>query len=173
MKLELLKKKFTGKRILITGNTGFVGSWLAVLLYLLGAKILGYSLKKKDKRFLSNTSEFKKKIKTIYSDINNFDKNLNKIKKFKPQIVIHLASQPLVLESYINTRKTYATNIMGTVNFFETIKKINNISKVIVFTSDKVYRNLEGKILSEKSNLGGIDPYSASKSCQDIISNSY
>lgn len=173
MKLELLKKKFKGKKILITGNTGFVGSWLSVLLLLLGAKILGYSLKKKDKRFLSNTSEFKKKIKTIYSDINNFDKNLSVIKKFKPQIVIHLASQPLVLESYINRKKTYATNIMGTVNFFETIKKIKSITKVIVFTSDKVYKNLEGKILNENSNLGGIDPYSASKSCQDIISNSY
>tara|TARA_B100000686_G_scaffold343519_1_gene424507 strand:+ start:713 stop:1762 length:1050 start_codon:yes stop_codon:yes gene_type:complete len=173
MKLELLKKKFKGKKILITGNTGFVGSWLTILLNLLGAKILGYSLKKKDTRFLSNTRQFKKKIKIIYSDINNFDKNLNKIKKFKPQIVIHLASQPLVIDSYTNTKKTYFTNVMGTVNFFETIKKIKGISKVIVFTSDKVYRNLEGKILNEESNLGGIDPYSASKSCQDIISNSY
>ncbi len=79
MKLELLKKKFKGKKILITGNTGFVGSWLAILLNLSGAKILGYSLKKKDTRFLSNTRQFKKKIKTIYSDINNFDKNFYKI----------------------------------------------------------------------------------------------
>ena len=173
MKNELLRKKFRGKKILITGNTGFVGSWLSILLYSLGAKILGYSLKKKDKRFLSNTPDFKSKIKTIYSDINNFDKNFNKVKKFKPQIVIHLASQPIVLESYVNTKKTYFTNVMGTVNFFENIKKIKTVNKIIVFTSDKVYMNLDGKLLNENSNLGGIDPYSASKSCQDIISSSY
>ncbi len=173
MKIELLRKKFRGKKILITGNTGFVGSWLSILFYSLGARILGYSLKKKDKRFLSNTPEFKSKIKTIYSDINNFDKNFNKVKKFKPQIVIHLASQPIVLESYINTKQTYFTNVMGTVNFFENIKKIKTVNKIIVFTSDKVYMNLDGKLLNENSNLGGIDPYSASKSCQDIISSSY
>ena len=173
MKFELLKKKFKGKRILITGNTGFVGSWLSILLYTLGSKILGYSLKKKDKNFLSNTSEFKKRIKTIHSDIRYFDKNINKIKQFKPDIVIHLASQPLVLESYNKTKETYETNVMGTVNFFETIKKIKSVKKIIVFTSDKVYRNINGKILNENSHLGGIDPYSSSKSCQDIISNSY
>jgi len=173
MKFKLLKKKFKGKKILITGNTGFVGSWLSILLYSLDSKILGYSLKKKDKNFLSNTSEFKKRIKTIYSDIIYFDKNINKIKGFNPEIVIHLASQPLVLKSYNKTKETYQTNVMGTVNFFETIKKIKSVKKIIVFTSDKVYRNLNGKILNENSHLGGIDPYSASKSCQDIISNSY
>ena len=151
MKLELLKNKFKGKKILITGNTGFVGSWLAILLNLSGAKILGYSLKKKDTRFLSNTRQFKKKIKTIYYDINNFDKNLNKIKKFKPQIVIHLASQPLVIDSYTNTKKTYFTNVMGTVNFFETIKDFG-ISSSIFFdssrpTTKKTRYRAEGKTL--------------------------
>ena len=78
-----------------------------------------------------------------------------------------------VIESYKNSRKTFFTNIMGTVNFFETVKKLNSVKKIIIFTSDKVYENLKGKVLTEKSHLGGIDPYSASKSCQDIISNSY
>ena len=173
MKLNLLQKKFKRKKILITGNTGFVGSWLSLLLSDLGANVMGFSLKKSDNRFLSNSKSYKNKIKTIYSDINNFDKSLKKIKQFKPEIIIHLASQALVLESYKNSKKTFITNIMGTVNFFESVKKINSAKKIIIFTSDKVYENLNGKILTEKSNLGGIDPYSASKSCQDIIASSY
>jgi len=173
MKLNLLKKKFRGKKILITGNTGFVGSWLSLLLSDLGANVLGFSQKKSDIRFLSNSQAYKNKIRTIYSDINKFEKSLKKLKQFKPEIIIHLASQALVLESYKNSKKTFFTNIMGTVNFFETVKKLNSVKKIIIFTSDKVYENLNGKILTEKSHLGGIDPYSASKSCQDIISNSY
>ena len=173
MKLELLKKKINKKKIIITGNTGFVGSWLSILLSLLGAYILGFSLKKKDKKFISNHVQFQKSIKTIYADINSIDKYKHKINEFKPEIVIHLASQPLVLESYKDTKKTFLTNIMGTVNLFETLKEVKSIRKIIIFTSDKVYRNLDGKILNEKSSLGGIDPYSSSKSCQDIISTTY
>ena len=172
MKLEI-KNLINKKNILITGNTGFVGSWLSLTLNLLGANILGYSLKKKNKSFLSNSNLFKKKINTIYADINEIDKFSNKLKKFKPEIVIHLASQPLVLESYKNTKKTFLTNVMGTVNFFESMKNLKSIKKIIVFTSDKVYRNLSGNVLNENSPLGGVDPYSASKSCQDIISSSY
>ena len=104
MKLELLKKKINKKKIFITGNTGFVGSWLSIMLTFFGAKILGFSLKKKDKKFISNHVQFKKNIQTIYSDINLIDKYKKSIKKFNPQIVIHLASQPLVLESYKNTK---------------------------------------------------------------------
>ncbi len=173
MKLELLKKKINKKKIFITGNTGFVGSWLSIMLTFFGAKILGFSLKKKDKKFISNHVQFKKNIQTIYSDINQIDKHKKSIKRFNPQIVIHLASQPLVLESYKNTKKTFLTNIMGTVSLFETLKEIKSIKKLIIFTSDKVYRNLNGKILNENSSLGGIDPYSSSKSCQDIITTTY
>ncbi len=173
MNFKIFKKKINKKNILITGNTGFVGSWLSLVLSFFGANILGYSLKKKNKSFISNHSKFKKKIKTIYGDIDYFNKSNLKIKNFKPEIAIHLASQPLVLESYKKMKNTFQTNIMGTVNFFETIKHIKTIKKIIIFTSDKVYRNLDGKILNENSPLGGIDPYSASKSCQDIISTSY
>lgn len=173
MEYKTIKKKIEGKKILITGNTGFVGSWLSTALYYLGANTIGYSLKKKDKKFISNHKIFSKKIKTIYGDINDFKKSSNIIKKFKPEIAIHLASQPLVLESYKNIKKTFMTNVIGTVDFFETLQNIKSIKKIIVFTSDKVYQNLNGEILNEKSPLGGIDPYSASKSSQDIVTTSF
>ena len=170
---EIYKNFFKKKRILITGNTGFVGSNVSIALNLMGSEVLGYSLKKKDLRYLSNNTEYKKKIKTIYGDIINIDNYKNKIKKFKPQILIHLASQPIVSKSYIQTKKNYETNIMGTVKLLELVKDLKYIKNIIIFTSDKVYKNLEKKELSEKSSLGGDDPYSASKSSQDLISNSY
>lgn len=167
------KKFFKNKKILITGNTGFVGSYLSLILSLFGSKILGYSLKKNDKGYLSNHAEYKKEIKTITSDLLQINKHKNHLKKFKPEIVIHLASQAIVKNSYKNTKKTYETNVLGTVELFEIIKKVPSIKHIVIFTSDKVYQNEKGEYLDENSKLGGIDPYSASKSSQDIISNSY
>ena len=167
------KKYFKGKKILITGNSGFVGSYLSLTLSLLGSKILGYSLKKEDKRYLSNFSDYKRKIKTITADIKNIESYEKTIIKFKPDILIHLASQPLVSESYNKTKNNYETNVMGTVKLLEIAKKIKSLKNIVIFTSDKVYKNLEHKSLNEGSPLGGEDPYSASKSSQDLISNSY
>lgn len=155
------------------GNTGFVGSYLSLTLNLMGSKILGYSLKKKDKRYLSNSLEYKKKIKTIFDDIINIEKYKNTIRNFKPQIIIHLASQPIVFKSYINPKKNYETNVMGTVKLLELSKELKCLKNILIFTSDKVYKNLERHKLDEQSPLGGDDPYSASKSSQDLISNSY
>ncbi len=173
MNWKSYKKYFKGKKILITGNSGFVGSYLSLTLSLLGSKILGYSLRKKDNRYLSNFSDYKRKIKTITADIRNIETYQNTIIKFKPDILIHLASQPLVSESYIKTKTNYETNVMGTVKLFEIAKKIKSLKNIMIFTSDKVYKNLDKKSLNENSPLGGKDPYSASKSAQDLISNSY
>ena len=167
------KKFFKNKRVLIMGNTGFVGSYLSLTLSLMDSKILGYSLKKKDKRYLSNNLEYRKKIKTIYDDLINVNKYKKIIKKFRPQILIHLASQPLVSNSYKNSQKNYETNIMGTVKLLELSKELRYLRNILIFTSDKVYKNLEKNKLNEESALGGEDPYSASKSSQDLISNSY
>ena len=173
MNWKSYKKYFKGKKILITGNSGFVGSYLSLTLYLLGSKILGYSLRKKDNRYLSNAFDYKRNIKTITADIKNLETYQNTIIKFKPDILIHLASQPLVSESYTKTKTNYETNVMGTVKIFEIAKKIKSLKNIMIFTSDKVYKNIDKKSLNESSPLGGEDPYSASKSAQDLISNSY
>jgi len=160
---------FKNKKILITGNTGFVGGWLSLVLHQQGAKIMGISKKMSNKKYLSNTPDFKKNINTHYIDIENVKTIKKKIVNFKPEIVVHLASQPLVSIGYKNLMETFRTNVTGTINFFEEIKNLKSLKRILIFTSDKVY--LEKKIkLKETDNLGGNDPYSASKACQDIIS---
>ena len=171
--IKLFKKKFKGKRILIFGNSGFVGSWLSVALNFFGANILGISLKMHNINYLSNTNTFKKNIKTINCDLKNLNKIEKNIKIFKPQIAIHLAAQPIVKVGFLDPVKTYETNISGTIKIFEILRKIPSIKKILVFTSDKVYSKNKKKLLTEDSLLGGLDPYSASKSAQDIISQSY
>ena len=169
----LFKKNLKNKRILIFGNSGFVGSWLTLSLSFFDAKILGVSLKMKNKNYLSNSSKFKKKIRTINCDLKNLDNIQSKIVLFKPEIIIHLASQPIVKMGYINPKKTYETNVNGTIKILELARKIKTVKQILIFTSDKVYSNAENKTLTEGSKLGGLDPYSASKSAQDIIAQSY
>ena len=170
---NLFKKHLKNKRILIFGNSGFVGSWLTLSLSFFDAKILGISLKMSNKNYLSNSSKFKKKIRTINCDLKNLDNIQSKIILFKPEIIIHLASQPIVKIGYLNPKKTYETNVNGTIKILELARKIKTVKQILIFTSDKVYSNAENKTLTEGSKLGGLDPYSASKSAQDIIAQSY
>ena len=170
---NLFKKHLKNKRILIFGNSGFVGSWLTLSLSFFDAKILGISLRMGNKNYLSNSSKFKKKIRTLNCDLKNLDNIQSKIILFKPEIIIHLASQPIVKMGYINPKKTYETNVNGTIKILELARKIKTVKQILIFTSDKVYSNAENKTLTESSKLGGLDPYSASKSAQDIIAQSY
>ena len=170
---NISKKYLKNKRVLIFGHSGFVGSWLTLTLSLFKSKVLGISLKMPNKNYLSNTKKFKKSFKAINCNIKNLDKIKSKIINFKPEIIIHLASQPLVKEGFKNPLSTYETNIIGTLKILELSREISSVKKILVFTSDKVYSNIENKTLTENSRLGGLDPYSASKSCQDIISQSY
>ena len=166
-KFKLLKNK----KILITGNTGFIGSWLSLALHELEADILGIS-KELKKNYISSTKEYQKNIKTIKIDIKNIHLKRKAILKFKPEYIIHLASQPIVTDSYRDPIYTFDNNIISTTKFLEFIKNIKSIKKIIIFTSDKVYKNSK-KELSENDSLGGSDPYSVSKACQDMISNFY
>ena len=163
------------KKVLITGHTGFKGSWLSIALSDLGARLYGYSLKVKNKNQIFSLLKLENLfVKSMYGDV----RDLTKLKKFvkisKPEIVFHLAAQPLVRESYMKPHYTYETNIMGTINLFEILKENKNLKCLIVITTDKVYKD-SGKTngYKENENLGGHDPYSASKACVEIVTESY
>ena len=163
------------KRVLITGHTGFKGGWLAVWLNLLGAKIAGYSLNPKTKKNFFDTTNLKRLLKIdIRADIKDYKKLSSLIKKFKPDIIFHLAAQPQVLESYINPYNTILTNVVGTTNLLDLSLKNKSIKSIVIITTDKVYKNLNKKVrFREEDALGGDDLYSSSKASADIITTSY
>ncbi len=168
------KKHFKNKKIIITGHTGFKGSWLTLWLHSLGAKVFGIS-----KNIPSTPSHFtslgiSKKIKKVKLDLKNYQKLKNVINKNKPDYIFHLAAQSLVKKSYSNTIDTWQSNLIGTVNLLESLKTYKKKITVIIITSDKSYKNLEIKRgYKENDLIGGIDPYGASKSSAEIAIQSY
>ena len=170
-----MNKKFWGnKRVFITGHTGFKGSWLSILLTELGAKVTGYSLPPATIPNMFESLKLEKKINTVFADIRNYDELKSQIALAKPEIIIHMASQPLVLESYENPIETYETNLMGTVNVLNAMRDIPSVKAFINVTSDKCYENNESpRAFKEEDPMGGIDPYSSSKACSELITASY
>jgi len=164
-----------GKKVLITGSTGFKGSWLTLALRHAGAKIVGISSKKLCSNLLiSNFINFKEEIKLYNADITNFKLLRKIITKEKPQIIFHLAAQPIVKKSYLEPYKTFCINALGTVHILEIIKDINSKIVLVNVTTDKVYKqNKFNKDFKVNDQLGGNDIYSASKSCSDIIASAY
>tara|TARA_B100000963_G_scaffold362055_1_gene402815 strand:- start:1041 stop:2117 length:1077 start_codon:yes stop_codon:yes gene_type:complete len=173
--LKKLKKFWKGKKVFLTGHTGFKGSWLCVLLSFLDAKVIGYSLKPKENDLFKLGRLDKLNFKNFYEDILDF-KTLNKsVYKFKPNILIHMAAQSLVQRSYKEPRTTFLTNAMGTANILEIIKNNKSIKSSLITTTDKVYKinKNQKKIFKESDILGGNDPYSGSKVCAEIITETY
>jgi CDP-glucose 4,6-dehydratase len=171
---EKLKKFWKNKKVFITGHTGFKGSWLSIILNSLNSEIHGYSLKPK-KNSLYSKSKIEKEISSnTYANINNKIKLKNKIYSCKPEIIFHLAAQPLVLESYKKPFETFNTNINGTLNLLECIREFSFIKSVVIITTDKVYKiDKKNKNYKETDELGGLDPYSSSKVGVEILVNSY
>ena len=169
-----MKRYFKNKKVLITGNTGFKGSWLSLWMHYYGAKVLGIS-----NGYPSNPSNFKilnlkNKIKNVNIDIRNQKKLQKKILSFQPDFIFHLAAQALVADSYKSPRFTFETNTMGTLNLLESLKLLKKSCSVVLITSDKVYKNFEIKRgYTEEDILGGYDPYSASKASAEITIQSY
>lgn len=166
---------FKNKTILITGHTGFKGSWLSRILLNFGAHVIGYSLKAPTIPNLYDLSGVDKRIVSIIGDIRDFDKLYKVFQHFKPEIVIHLAAQPIVRDSYKDPRYTYETNVIGTVNVLECARLTGCVRSLLNVTTDKVYLNddLKNHPFKEDEPLDGYDPYSNSKSCSELVTHSY
>lgn len=168
--LEFYKRK----KILVTGHTGFKGAWLCRILVKAGAEVTGYSLNPPTNPNLFSVAGLKEKMNSIIGDIRNYDHLYNVFEETKPEIVFHLAAQPIVRDSYKNPRYTYETNVIGTVNLLECVRHFPCVKSVLNVTTDKVYQNNEWCWgYREDDPLDGFDPYSNSKSCSELVTHSY
>ncbi|WP_238883210.1 CDP-glucose 4,6-dehydratase [Clostridium sp. YIM B02551] len=172
--LDLFNNFYKNKTILITGHTGFKGSWLSIWLHELGAKVIGYGLDPTTKMDNFVVSAVHNKIIDIRGDIRCEDKLQEVFNEYQPEIVFHLAAQPLVKASYDNPKETYEINVMGTLNVLECIKNTKSVKVGVMVTTDKCYENKE-QIWAYRENdpMGGYDPYSSSKGCAELLINSY
>lgn len=163
------------KRVFITGHTGFKGSWLALWLHSLGAKVYGYALPPNSTPSLFEVANIEPLLSGhTLADIRNFDALSQAISRAKPDIVFHLAAQPLVRRSYIDPIETYSTNVLGTVNLLEAARQSSCIQAVVNITTDKCYENKEWIwAYREDEPMGGHDPYSSSKGCAELVTASY
>ncbi len=165
---------YKNKKILITGSSGFVGSWLSTALFEMGASLYGISLKPNTSPSLFKLLNLENKINQKYIDICEFNKLDSAIKEISPDIVFHLAAQPLVRESYERTIETFNTNVIGTLNVLEACKNLGTNVNFVCITTDKCYENNElGQRFVESDPMGGKDPYSASKACTEIVTKSH
>lgn len=163
---------FRNKTILVTGHTGFKGSWLCLWLESLGAKVVGYALKPPTQP--NHFELLEPDVISIIGDIRDREKLGKALETHKPDVVFHLAAQPLVRYSYLNPVETFETNIMGTVNIFEACRSVNSVRAVVNVTSDKCYENKEWLYgYREIDPMGGYDSYSASKGCAELVTSSY
>jgi CDP-glucose 4,6-dehydratase len=172
--LDELKNVYKGKKVFLTGHTGFKGSWLLKLFHLLGAEVKGYALEAKTKDDLFNLIKGDKICNSVIADLRDKEVLESEIIEFQPDFVFHLAAQPLVRLSYEIPAETFEVNVMGTINVLDTIKLLKNKCSVVVITTDKVYQNNEWDYpYRENDRLGGLDPYSASKACTELVVHSY
>jgi len=164
------------KKVLLTGHTGFKGSWFTILLLKLGAEVCGYSLEPKTKNdlFYKIYPNISNEIKHCIGDIRDIEKLSNVVKEYQPDVVFHFAAQSLVIESYKDPISTWNINVMGSLNLLESLKIVNKKCSVVVITTDKVYLNKEWEFgYRENDVLGGYDPYSASKASLELLLNSW
>lgn len=163
-----------GKRVFLTGHTGFKGSWMSLWLQSLGADLTGFALAPPTQPSLFEEARVASGMRSVVGDVRDLNSLQQAIHSAKPEIVIHMAAQPLVRDSYLNPVETYATNVMGTVHLLEAVRLLNGIKAVVNITTDKCYENREWVWgYRENEPLGGHDPYSNSKGCAELVSSAY
>ncbi len=172
--MSLNSSFWQGKKVFITGHTGFKGSWISLWLASMNAKIYGYSLEPPTNINFFEEAKIYEDMESYTGDIRNFELLKEKIRSFNPDILIHMAAQPLVRLSYKEPIDTYSTNVMGTVNVLEASKSAKNIRAIVNVTSDKCYDNKEWEWgYREDEPMGGFDPYSNSKGCAELVTSAY
>ena len=165
---------YKGKKVLLTGHTGFKGSWMSVMLVNAGAEVIGYSSCSKEEERLFDLCGVKNQITHIKGDVRDLEHLLAVFQHYQPEIVIHMAAQPIVRDSYKDPVGTYSTNVMGTVNICEAARQTPSVKSFLNVTTDKVYENKEWEWgYRENEPLDGYDPYSNSKSCSELVTHSY
>ncbi|MDP3284513.1 MAG: CDP-glucose 4,6-dehydratase [Desulfobacterales bacterium] len=165
---------FQGKKVFITGHTGFKGSWLSLWLHKLGAQVTGYALDPPTNPSLFKLCRIDELINSVIADIRDLEHLKESLQHARPEIVIHMAAQPLVRDSYAMPVDTFAVNVMGTVNLLEAVRSCDSVKSVVVVTTDKVYENREWlRPYREDEPLGGYDPYSSSKACAELVTAAY
>ena len=165
---------YKDKRVLITGHTGFKGAWLSRILTNAGAKVTGYALNPPTDPALFDAAGVKEKMHSVIGDIRDLEHLKQVFDEAEPEIVLHLAAQPIVRDSYKEPVYTYETNVMGTVNILECVRLTPSVRSFVNVTTDKVYENMEWEYgYRETDRLDGYDPYSNSKSCSELVTHSY
>lgn len=165
---------WAGRKVLLTGHTGFKGGWLALWLQALGATVRGFALPASTQPSLWSEAALADRVPGDFADIRNAQAIAQAVQEFQPELVLHLAAQPLVRESYRTPADTYATNVMGTVNLLEGVRQCPSVRAVLVITTDKCYENREWLWpYREQDSLGGFDPYSSSKACAELVCSAY
>lgn len=174
MNVNLFDAIYKGKKVLVTGHTGFKGSWLSLLLYKLGAEVYGYALEPPTNPSLFEEAKIGELITSYMGDVRDLTHLSNVLDQVKPEIVIHMAAQPLVRDSYKIPVETYAINVMGTVNVLEACRQTDSVKAIVNVTTDKCYENREWHWgYRENEPMGGYDPYSNSKGCSELVTSAY
>jgi CDP-glucose 4,6-dehydratase len=174
LEISLNNSFWVDKKVFLTGHTGFKGSWLSLWLNQLGAKVTGFSLKPPTNPSLFNLLNGEKLVDSLIGDVRDRKLLFSALEQSKPEIIIHMAAQPLVRDSYLNPVETYETNVMGTVNLLDSIRNLRGVKAVVNVTTDKCYENREWLWgYRESEAMGGYDPYSNSKGCSELVTTSF
>lgn len=172
--MEDVVNPWRGRRVFLTGHTGFKGGWLALWLARRGAQIRGYALEPPTEPNLFTAASVGSVLEDVRGDTRDYEKLESAMKEFQPEVVFHLAAMPILRRSYVDPLRTYSTNVMGTVHVLEAVRKTASVRAVVCITSDKCYQNQEWIWpYRETDTLGGFDPYSSSKACAEIVCAAY